>query len=65
MGANYDEIKLPEGYLTAGQWYEWGFFEFKVFKKGSGHFKFKDLKVWETINRQYAEIKGEVLPEKI
>jgi len=65
MGINYDEIKMPEGYLTAGTWYEWGFFEFKVFKKGSGHFKFKDLKAWETINRQYAEIKGEVLPEKI
>lgn len=50
--------------LTANTWYEWGFFEFKVYKKGTGHFKFKDEKVWEMLNRAYARIKGQVLPEK-
>lgn len=65
MGSNFDEIKYPDGNLHTNYWYDWGYFEFKVFKKGTGHFKFKDMKVWETINRQYAEIKGEVLPEKI
>lgn len=44
-------------------WYDWGFFEFKLFKKGTGHFKFKDEKVWEQLNRVYADIKGQVLPE--
>lgn len=49
---------------TPNYWYDWGFFEFKVFKKGTGHFKFKDEKVWEILNRTYAKIKGQVLPEK-
>lgn len=56
---------LNENSFTANKWYEWGFFEFKVFKKGSGHFKFKDEKVWELLNRTYAKIKGQVLPEKL
>jgi hypothetical protein len=48
-----------------GTWYDWGFFEVKVFKKGTMHLKFKDEKVWENLNRKYAKIKGQVLPEKI
>lgn len=47
------------------KWYDWEFFEFKVFKKGTAHFKFKDLNDWATLNRAYAKIKGQVLPEKI
>ena len=46
-------------------WYDWGFFQFKVFKKGTGHFKFKDPKVWELLNRAYAKAKGQVLPDGI
>ena len=46
-------------------WYETEFFEFKGFKKGTAHIKFKDIKLWEYLNRKYAEIKGNVLPEKI
>jgi hypothetical protein len=56
---------MYENSFKPNTWYDWGFFEFKVFKKGSGHFKFKDVKVWEQLNRQYAKIKGQVLPEKI
>lgn len=41
------------------------FFEFKFFKKGSIHIKFLDDKLWEILNRKYAEIKGNDLPEKI
>ena len=41
-----------------------GFFEFKGFKKGTMHIKFRDPKVWEILNRRYAKIKGQVLPEK-
>lgn len=51
------------GSFEAGQWYSWHFFDFKIYKKGSGHFKFKDKKVWELLNRTYAKIKGQVLPE--
>ncbi len=50
--------------LETNKWYDWNFFEFKVFKKGSMHLKFKDVKVWEQINRSYAKAKGQVLPEK-
>lgn len=69
-GTNYSELDdferlINETGLESNTWYEWSFFEFKVFKKGTGHFKFKDLKVWEQLNRRYAEIKGQVLPEKI
>ncbi len=57
----------PDNYnkFYPNTWYSWGFFDFKVFKKGTGHFKFKDQKIWETLNRAYAKAKGQVLPEKI
>ncbi len=48
-----------------GQWADWDFFEFKCYKKGTVHFKFKDLDVWAVFNRRVAEIKGFPLPEKL
>lgn len=48
-----------------GKWIDWDFFEICCYKKGTVHFKFKDLKHWELLNREYARIKGEVLPEKL
>lgn len=45
-------------------WYEWGFLDIKVFKKGTLHAKFRDVKVWEQFNRAVAEAKGYELPEK-
>ena len=47
-----------------GQWYSWCFFEIRGYKKGTMHFKFADLKVWERFNRRVAEIKGWQLPRK-
>jgi hypothetical protein len=44
--------------LEFSTWYEWGFFEFKGYKKGTIHLKFKDPKVWELYNKQIARIKG-------
>lgn len=41
------------------------FFEYKFFKKGSIHIKFKDHELWALLNRKYAEIKGATLPEKL
>ena len=46
-------------------WYDYEFFEWKGFRKGTIHVKFKNVKDWELINRKYAKIKGQVLPEKI
>ena len=48
-----------------GEWFDWGFFEVKLFKKGTGHFKFKDENVWALFNQQMARIKGFPLPESI
>jgi hypothetical protein len=46
-------------------WYEWGFFRFKGFKKGTMHFQFLDEAVWATFNQAVARIKGYPLPESI
>lgn len=40
------------------EWHEWGFFKFKGFKKGTGHFMFKDEDVWARFNQRIAKIKG-------
>jgi hypothetical protein len=50
-----DFATIPTAYqinelkLQPNTWYDWGFFDFKVYKKGTGHFKFKDDKVWEIL----------------
>jgi hypothetical protein len=47
-----------------GQWYSWGFFEIRGYKKGTMHFKFQSIKLWEDFNRKVGEIKGWQLPRK-
>lgn len=56
------EIEYP---IQWGQWFDWEFFEVKLYKKGTGHFKFKDEKVWELFNSNVARIKGFPLPEAV
>lgn len=51
--------------IDPNRWYLNGFFSFKGFKKGTMHIKFEDAAIWEQLNRAYAKIKGEVLPEKV
>lgn len=46
-----------------GEWISWNFFEVKFFKKGTGHFKFKDRDVWAKFNAEIARIKGYPLPD--
>lgn len=48
-----------------GQWFDWGFFEVRVYKKGTGHFKFKSDDVWGLFNQHVARIKGYPLPESM
>lgn len=48
-----------------GEWFDFGFFAVKGFKKGTGHFKFKDRDVWALFNQNIARIKGYPLPESI
>lgn len=47
-----------------GQWYDFSFFEIKIYKLGSMHVKFKDPVVWEIFNREVANKKGFILPDK-
>lgn len=66
-GRRFEEVQHPEGggsRLVAGQWYQWGFFRFRPYKKGTVHFEFLDDEVWAAVNSRYARIKGQVLPEQ-
>jgi hypothetical protein len=67
-GRPYADVEHPAcGYdrVEPGVWHDWGFFEFKVYKKGTGHFRFKDLEDWAALNARVARIKGLSLPEKL
>ncbi len=67
-GRSYAEVEDPAcGYdrVEPGVWHDWGFFDFKVYKKGTGHFRFKSLEDWAALNARVARIKGLTLPEKL
>jgi hypothetical protein len=69
-GRSYDEVAQPEkpsgdGIFWPGEWYTWGFFRFRAYKKGTVHFEFLDEEVWAAVNARYARIKGQVLPEQL
>ena len=67
-GRPFEEVQHPEGgesRLEPGQWYQWGFFRFRPYKKGTVHFEFLDDEVWAAVNARYARIKGQVLPEQL
>lgn len=66
-GRPFEEVAQPErgdNLYTPGHWYDWGFFRFRPYKKGTVHFEFKDEDVWAAVNARYARIKGQVLPEQ-
>lgn len=69
-GKNYNDYSdlrtfCRDSKLSPGVEYDYAFFKIKGFKKGTMHLKFKDDSTWELLNRKYAKIKGEVLPEKL
>lgn len=47
-----------------GEWFQWGFFRCKAFKKGTMHFEFLDEDVWYKFNAEVAKTKGWTLPKK-
>ena len=66
-GRPHAEVAHPErgdNLYTPGEWYQWGFFRFRPYKKGTVHFEFLDEEVWAAVNARYARIKGQVLPEQ-
>ncbi len=67
-GREYAEMQDPGcgmSGICSGVWHDWGFFDFKVYKKGTGHFRFKSLEDWAALNARVARIKGLTLPEKL
>jgi len=41
-----------------GEWFEWGYFRVKAFKKGSMHFEWLNLELWGKFNQRIAKLKG-------
>jgi hypothetical protein len=68
-GRPFEEVGEPRnpgvegGRYCPGEWYTWGFFRFRAYKKGTVHFEFLNEEVWAAVNARYARIKGQVLPE--
>lgn len=61
---NYSNRIMNYNEFLTNTWYTWGFFEFKVFKKGTMHLKFKNEADWYKLNQAYGKLKGFTLPEK-
>jgi hypothetical protein len=68
-GRKHEEVEQPaksdDGCFWPGEWYEWGFFQFKAHKKGTVHFRFKSRADWAALNQRYAKIKGQTLPANL
>lgn len=62
--AKYPECKLISLAWNYGQWFDWGFFNVRHYKKGTYHFEFKSEDLWAKFNQHVARIKGYPLPEK-
>ncbi len=59
------QTEIEDSKVEWGKWFDWAFFRVKLYKKGTGHFIFKDESVWALVNRNVARIKGYPLPENI
>lgn len=44
--------------ISSNELHSWGFFEFRAFKKGTGHFTFNSDELWGKFNQHIARIKG-------
>jgi len=69
-GTNYDTCTrlwdfIHNEKLRFGELYQWGFFEFRGYKKGTVHFKFRSRDVWAAYNQNIARILGYNLPENL
>lgn len=70
-GKNYDNmislngLKQRETIIESNVWYSFNFWDVKLYKKGTGHFRFKNKDEWVILNRAYAEQKDFQLPESL
>ena len=61
---NFDKVKHEKNFeIKPNEWYEFGFFNVKFFKKGTMHVKFKNIDDWYRLNYAYGQLKGFSLPE--
>lgn len=68
-GTDYESIGSLSNAIRSsdifwGEWFEWGFFRCKGFKKGTMHFEFLDEDVWFKFNYEVAKFRGWNLPKK-
>ena len=66
-GTNYDYVEGLHFHNEReewGEWFVWGFFRCKGFKKGTMHFEFLDEDVWFKFNYEVARQRGWELPKK-
>lgn len=66
-GTDFNNIREAYMYLKSKEikpntWYQWGFFRFKGFIKGTIHLEFIDENLWCLVNRKVGELKGFSLP---
>jgi hypothetical protein len=66
-GTNYDHVsslRCHHDREAWGEWFVWGFFRCKAYKKGTMHFEFLDEDVWYKFNYEVAKQRGWALPKK-
>lgn len=66
-GTNYDNVSglhCHHDREAWGEWFVWGFFRCKAYKKGTMHFEFLDEDVWYKFNYEVAKQRGWALPKK-
>ena len=68
-GTNYDEVKslseaVRKEYPLWGEWFNWGFFRCKGYKKGTMHFEFLDEDVYYKFNYEVSKQRGWSLPKR-
>lgn len=66
-GTNYDHMPSLHSHHDReewGEWFRWGFFRCKAYKKGTMHFEFIDENVWFKFNYEVAKLRGWELPKK-
>ena len=68
-GTNYEDTETLDRAVYNqkplwGEWFTWGFFRCKGYKKGTMHFEFLDEDVWFKFNYEVSKTKGWNLPKK-
>jgi len=51
-------VEIEQTKCIYGEWFDWGYFRVKAFKKGTIHFEFKSEELWGRLNQRIAKIKG-------